>query len=158
MFDVIVATSQEVQSSIVYATMIIVLVFLPLFALSGIEGRLFSPASDMPTSLRSLSSLVVSITLTPVITYYLPCRERRRARHRKALWQDFSAERRCRRTLAWTLQRIGGALVSAAAMVILAIVAGILLPRAFLPPFNEGTLTINTLFNPGISLVGIKSE
>ncbi len=148
-FDVIVSASQEVRSGIVYATAIIVLVFVPLFALSGIEGRLFAPLGEAYI-ISILASLVVSITLTPVMAYYmLP--------HLKRLDHGDSA-------LVRLLKRGNGALLERAfmhqraliAMTILAVtmagIAASLLPRSFLPPFNEGTLTINMLFNPGISL------
>jgi len=148
-FDVVVSASQEVRSGIVYATAIIVLVFVPLFALSGIEGRLFAPLGQAYI-ISILASLAVSITLTPVMAYHmLP--------HLKRLDHGDSAlVAMLKRANAALLERVfhyQRALMAAAlAAVVMAAVAAFYLPRAFLPPFNEGTFTINMLFNPGISL------
>lgn len=148
-FDVVVSASQEVRSGIVYATMIIVLVFVPLFALSGIEGRLFVPLGQAYI-ISILVSLVVSITLTPVMAYYLLPGLKRLDEHEGWLVRTLKRANRAGLGVAFRLQRL------LMASVVLAVVAAAwsatTLPRAFLPPFNEGTFTISVLFNPGISL------
>ena len=147
--DVIISASQEVRSGIVYATIIIILVFVPLFALSGIEGRLFAPLGEAYI-ISILASLLVSITLTPVMAYYmLPGLKRLQE-------GDSSLVRVLKRWnesfLNWAFQHRGLVFVSVGLAITAAMAGTALLPRAFLPPFNEGTFTINMLFNPGISL------
>ena len=148
-FDVVVSASNEVRSGIVYATLIIVLVFVPLFALSGIEGRLFAQLGQAYI-ISILASLVVSITLTPVMAYLMLPRMKR-INEREA-WLVRTLKRGNRallgRAFNHQLLLLGGAAVA----VVIAVFAAGALPRAFLPPFNEGTFTINMLFNPGISL------
>ncbi len=148
-FDVVVSASQEVRSGIVYATMIIVLVFVPLFALSGIEGRLFAPLGQAYI-ISILVSLVVSITLTPVMAYYL-LPGMKRLDHREG-WLVRTLKRGNSAALAVVLRWQKSLMVLAAVGVVIAAVSATMLPRAFLPPFNEGTFTISMLFNPGISL------
>ena len=148
-FDVVVSASQEVRSGIVYATMIIVLVFVPLFALSGIEGRLFAPLGQAYI-ISILVSLVVSITLTPVMAYYL-LPGMKRLDHRES-WLVRTLKRGNRAALDVVFRWQKSLMALAAVGVVVAAVAATLLPRAFLPPFNEGTFTISMLFNPGISL------
>jgi HME family heavy-metal exporter len=148
-FDVIVSASQEVRSGIVYATMIIVLVFAPLFALSGIEGRLFAPLGEAYI-ISILASLVVSITLTPVMAYYLLPRLKRLEEHESPLVRFLKRINRAALIRALAAQR--QVLGIAALLVVLAASSAFYLPRAFLPPFNEGSFTINLLFNPGVSL------
>ncbi|MGL5115707.1 MAG: efflux RND transporter permease subunit, partial [Beijerinckiaceae bacterium] len=148
-FDVVVGASQEVRSGIVYATMIIILVFVPLFALTGIEGRLFAPLGKAYI-ISILMSLVVSITLTPVMAYYmLP--GLKRLDHSEG-WLVRRLKAGNRRALDWSFRHPRTLMTGALAGVLTAGIAATQLPRTFLPPFNEGTLTINTLFNPGISL------
>jgi HME family heavy-metal exporter len=148
-FDVVVSASQEVRSGIVYATMIIVLVFVPLFALSGIEGRLFAPLGQAYI-ISILASLVVSITLTPVMAYYmLP--GLKRLEEREGLVVRV-LKRGNAGLLGWSFRHPKTLMAGALAGVIAAAAFATQLPRSFLPPFNEGTLTISMLFNPGISL------
>jgi HME family heavy-metal exporter len=148
-FDVVVSASQEVRSGIVYATMIIVLVFVPLFALSGIEGRLFAPLGQAYI-ISILASLMVSITLTPVMAYYMLPRLKRLQHGDSALVRLLKRVNRA--LLGRAFQHPRTLMFSAVVAVIAALGAAALLPRSFLPPFNEGTFTINMLFNPGISL------
>jgi HME family heavy-metal exporter len=147
---VIAAASQEVRSGIVYATMIIVLVFIPLFALSGIEGRLFAPLG-IAYIVSILASLVTSITLTPVLAYYLLSGSNTRGHER-----DSFVVRHLKRGNAALLSRAfahkGLLFTGVAGAVAVAAYAATLLPRTFLPPFNEGTLVLSLLYNPGISL------
>jgi HME family heavy-metal exporter len=148
-FDVIVSASQEVRSGIVYATMIIILVFIPLFALSGIEGRLFAPLGQAYI-VSIIASLVVSITLTPVMAYYLLPKIAGHHERESALVRGL--KRLYATLLRGALNHRGLVAGVALAGVVGAGTAAFYLPRAFLPPFNEGTLTINTTFVPGISL------
>ncbi|NBE09433.1 efflux RND transporter permease subunit [Paragemmobacter ruber] len=148
-FDVVVSASQEVRSGIVYATMTIVLVFVPLFALSGIEGRLFAPLGQAYI-ISILASLVVSITLTPVMAYYMLPGLKRLDEHEGMVVRVL--KRGNRRLLDWSFAHPRLLVTGVFAAVITAGSFATQLPRAFLPPFNEGTLTISMLFNPGISL------
>lgn len=148
-FDVVVSASQEVRSGIVYATMIIVLVFVPLFALTGIEGRLFAPLGQAYI-ISILASLVVSITLTPVMAYYMLPGLKRLDEHESLIVRVL--KRGNRRLLDWSFRHPKTLMMGALAGVITAGAFATQLPRSFLPPFNEGTLTISMLFNPGISL------
>ncbi len=148
-FAVVVAASNEVRSGIVYATMVIVLVFVPLFALSGIEGRLFAPLGQAYI-VSILASLVVSITLTPVLAYYLLPGLQRLEAHESGL------VRLLKRGNAALLRALLGhgrpVMLAAGIGVACAALAATFLPRTFLPPFNEGSFTVNMSFNPGISL------
>jgi heavy-metal exporter, HME family len=146
---VIAEASQEVRSGIVYATAVIVLVFVPLFALSGIEGRLFTPLG-IAYIVSILASLVTSITVTPVLASFLLTRIGAAPHADSALVA--SLKRVNRHLLTWSFDHARFVTGLTAATVICAGIAASLLPRAFLPPFNEGTLTVNLLYTPGISL------
>jgi HME family heavy-metal exporter len=147
--QVVAAASHEVRSSIVYATAIIVLVFVPLFALSGIEGRLFAPLG-VAYIVSILASLVTSITVTPVLCYYL-LPQMRRLVHGDA-WLVRNLKVANRRLLNWAFGQQAFVIFGAIFAVAIAAWSALFLPRSFLPPFNEGTLTISVLMRPGISL------
>lgn len=146
---VIREASSEVRNSIVYATVIVVLVFVPLFFLSGIEGRLFTPLG-VAYVVSIIASLLVSLTVTPALCYYLLPKAKAMAhgdswlvRHLKS-WD--------RRLLHWSFAHPKTVIVPAVVMVA---VAGASVPffgTSFLPAFNEGTVTVNVLQPPGTSL------
>jgi len=148
LLEVIAEASQEVRSGVLYATIIIVLVFLPLFALSGIEGRLFTPLG-VAYIVSILASLLVSITVTPVLSYYF-FRSRRGSEHETFLLRHL--KRANRALLVWAMDRRQLIFAAATSAVLAALYAGTLLPRTFLPPFAEGTLAVSLQYNPGISL------
>ena len=147
--EVVAGASQEVRSGIIYATVIVVLVFLPLFALTGIEGKLFAPLG-VAYIVSILGSLVTSVTVTPVLCYYLLPAMRRLAEKESPLVRVL--KRWDARLLRWSFDKLAPLTGVAAVLVGLAAAGAWFLPRAFLPPFNEGTLTLNMTFQPGISL------
>jgi len=157
---IIAAASQEVRSGIIYATAIIVLVFVPLFALSGIEGRLFAPLG-IAYIVSILASLVTSITVTPVLCYYLLPQMRRLNLGDSGLVSVLKTGNR--RLLEWGFGQQSLVITASLLAVGIAAFSAFFLPRSFLPPFNEGTLTISMLLRPGISLaesnrVGLLAE
>ncbi|MCP5471739.1 MAG: efflux RND transporter permease subunit [Sinobacteraceae bacterium] len=149
LLNVVAAASQEVRSGILYATLIIVLVFVPLFALTGIEGQLFAPLG-VAYIVSILASLMVSITLTPVLCYYLlpslRSLEQPESRLVHTLKGGYS------RLLDWALPRHALLLGTAGLAILLAVVGAMRLPKSFLPDFNEGTSLITLAFTPGISM------
>jgi CzcA family heavy metal efflux pump len=147
--EVIAAASQEVRSGILYATLIIVLVFVPLFALPGIEGRLFVPLG-VAYIVSILASLLTSVTVTPVLSYYLL------AGRRGAREQDNFLVTRLkdanRALLGWAFSHRQLVVIGVVGAVAASGFAAMVLPRSFLPPFNEGTLVLSLQYTPGISL------
>ncbi|SPA01886.1 Multidrug transporter AcrB [Cupriavidus taiwanensis] len=141
--------SVEVRSGIVYATLVVVLVFVPLFALPGIEGRLFAPLG-IAYIVSILASMLVSMTVTPVLSYYLLPRMKRLEHPDSPLvaW----LKRVDARILDWSFPRARAVLSVAAVAVVLAAATVPWLPRAFLPGFNEGSMVMSLMLNPGTSL------
>ena len=147
---VVYRASCEIRGSVVFATLIIMLVFAPLFFLSGVEGRLLRPLGFAYIT-ALFASLVVALTVTPVLcSYLLP-------RTKAVMKRDDPAvigflKKLYLPVIRWSLAH--GSLVMASSLV--AIVAGVAsfgwMGRSFLPEFNEGTLTIGAVTIPGTSL------
>ena len=149
LLGLVAEASQEVRSGIFYATIIIVLVFVPLFALTGIEGQLFVPLG-LAYVVSILASLVVSITLTPVLCYYLLPSLQRLDEPDSALVRRL--QNLYSRVLDYSLPRRPLVLGLAVLAVALAALGAWRLPKSFLPNFNEGTLLVSLAFTPGIAM------
>src|SRR5262249_54583529 len=148
--EVIFQASCEIRGSIVYATLIVCLVVVPLFFLPGLEGRMFAPLG-LAYVVSLVASLVVSLTVTPVLASLLLPRARFLRRQgdplllRALKWLDA-------RLVRFALRHPTPVLAAAALLSALSLLALSGMGGEFLPPFNEGTLTVNVQAEPGTSL------
>ena len=148
--QVVYEASKEIRSAIVFGTAVVILVFLPLFALSGVEGRLFAPLG-VAYIVSILASLIVSLTVTPVLSYYLlPQSKATHAEHDGVLLRFLKwgatflirlsmARPSCLLLLTWLLVGYAAWEMSQ-------------LGRNFLPQFDEGSVQVNVTLPPGSSL------
>jgi CzcA family heavy metal efflux pump len=147
---VVFSASSEVRNSIVFATVIVVLVFVPLFALGGIEGRIFAPLG-VAYIISIVASLFVSLTVTPALASYLLPGMKRMAEEKDG-WLVRQIKAAEERLLHWAFPR---AWLVFGFVILLLAAAFAKVPffgREFLPPFNEGSVTINLVTVPGTSL------
>lgn len=147
---VIYEASVEIRSAIVYGTAMVIMVFIPLFALSGIEGRLFTPLG-VAYIVSILSSLIVSLTVTPVLSYYLLHRTK------SAHPEHDSPLLRLMKWLAgfvirFSMHWAGTLLIATWILVGFSIYVLAHLGADFLPPFDEGSVQVNLSLPPGSSL------
>ena len=147
--QVVYNASSEVRNSIVFATIIVVLVFIPLFYLSGIEGRLFIPLG-IAYIVSLLASLVVSLTVTPVLCSYFLTKD-------KLISHEEGKLAKWLKKIDRTILEISLDHPKIVIGVSISLLLGSLslipfMGKEFLPKFNEGTATVNTLAQPGTSL------
>lgn len=147
---VVYEASSEVRNSIVYSTILIVLVFLPLFALSGMEGRLFTPLG-IAYVVSILASLIVSLTLTPVLSYWL-LPGMSSMTHNEDGWLLRTLKQVAGGAIRFSLTVPKLVLFSTLLIVACSLVMLLRLESDFLPPFNEGSVQANVLLPPGASL------
>lgn len=145
---VIFDASSEIRNSIVLATIIIALVFLPLFNLTGLEGRLFTPLGIAYLT-ALLASLIVSLTLTPVLCSFFLKGEFKE--HKDTRFVMF-LKNLDRRILNWSLSKPNLVLGAGVVLLVSALALVPLMGRDFLPQFNEGTAMVTVIASPGISL------
>lgn len=147
---VVYDASCEVRGSIVYATLIVTLVVLPLFTLGGIEGRIFAPLG-LAYVVALLCSLLVSLTITPVLgSYLLPTAPA--VAEKKDPFLLALLKRWTERLLRFTLKRAKVILIVVLMLAGLSMLTLFWMGSEFLPPFNEGTLTVTVRLEPGVSL------
>jgi HME family heavy-metal exporter len=147
---VVYEASSEVRNSIVFSTILVVLVFVPLFALGGMEGRLFVPLG-VAYIVSIIASLLVSLTVTPVLAYWLLP---------NAKFMEHEQDGFLLRFLKWivgyairfSVRHPVPILAGVSFAVLLSVITVTQLGRDFLPPFNEGSVQVNVLVPPGTSL------
>jgi CzcA family heavy metal efflux pump len=148
--EVVYRASSEIRSSVVFATLIVVLVFLPLFALSSVEGRLLSPLA-FAYIVSLTASLAVALTVTPALCSLLLPNARSILKGHEP-WLVKQLKGAYRPALRWSLDHPLWVVVPSVLLIAGAGAALARTGRAFLPEFNEGTLTISAVTLPGTSL------
>ncbi|MFO7575545.1 MAG: efflux RND transporter permease subunit [Bacteroidales bacterium] len=144
-------TSKEIRSSIINATLIIILAFVPLFFLSGMEGRMLQPLG-IAYIVSLFTSLVIAMTLTPVLSYYLLTDEKYLLRVQKEPWLSRNLARIYTSSLKSALYHKKLYITATLVLFVIALASLLNMGRSFLPEFNEGALTLSAVIQPGISL------
>ena len=147
---VVFEASKEILTSIVIATLIIIVVFVPILFLSGIEGRMLRPLG-LAYTVSILASLVVALTITPALSAYLLSRSKAIEKEEET-WTVRTLKRAYAATLDPVLRHPGLVMTGAAGLALASLAIVPFLGRSFLPEFQEGSLVISALTIPGTSL------
>jgi len=150
-FSVVLEASKEIRSSILNATFIIIVAFLPLFFLSGMEGRMLKPLG-IAYIVSLFMSLIVAMTLTPLLCKLLLSGDKYMVKKEKDTWLNIFLLNGYTKTLNWALSHKKIVVFSSLGLFIFSLLVFSTLGRSFLPEFNEGALTISAISKPGISL------
>lgn len=149
--QVVYDASAEVRMPIFNSSLIIIAGFMPLFFLSGMEGRLLIPLG-VAFIVSILASTVVALTLTPVLCFYLFGNQSNKAQSKPEPRLTRAMRAGYMRLLHFTLAHTRAILIAVGIVFVAAIACFFTLGRSFLPPFNEGSLTVNISTLPGVSL------
>lgn len=160
--DVVYHASAEVRLPIFNSSLIIIASFLPLFFLSGIEGRLLIPLG-ISFIVALFASTIVALTLTPVLCSYLLTFKKEDNKINKEPWVSAKLRIIYENSLKWSFQHKKAVLSGVLTLFIIAVIGFFGLGRSFLPAFNEGSFTINVATMPGVSLdvsnqIGLQAE
>lgn len=148
---VVFNASTEIRASILNATLIIIAAFLPLFFLSGMEGRMLQPLG-ISFIVSLFASLVVALTVTPVLCSFLLTNENSLVKQAHGSWLVRHLTLIYKASLKTAMQFKGLLIAAALAGFIVSLAVFFTLGRSFLPEFNEGSLVISAVSLPGISL------
>ena len=149
---VVYEASREVRSSIIMSTVLVVLVFAPLFALAGMPGRMFAPLG-VAYLVSILASTVVSLTVTPVLSFFLLPK----AKHNQRTGDGFVL-RACKTVAApfirfsMTRTGLGSVLIASTIMVAISVLVVMGVGKDYIPDFDEGAMQVNLFLEPGASL------
>ena len=151
LFIVVFDASREIRASILNATLIIIVAFIPLFFLSGMEGRMLRPLG-IAYIVSLFTSLIIAMTLVPLLCRMLLTSDTYLKRNEKDKWLSRFLSHHYRKSLEFSLRHKQIILFSTLALFISALIVFSTLGRSFLPEFNEGSLTISAIVQPGTSL------
>ena len=150
-FTVVFNASREIRASILNATFIIIVAFIPLFFLSGMEGRMLKPLG-IAYVISLFMSLIVAMTLTPLLCKLMLSSDKYLEKNEKESWLTRNLAKYYERSLQWALNHKKIILSTAVSFFVVALILFFNMGRSFLPEFNEGALTISAVCKPGVSL------
>jgi CzcA family heavy metal efflux pump len=150
-FNIVFEASREIRASILNATFIIIVAFIPLFFLSGMEGRMLKPLG-ITYIIALFMSLIVAMTLTPLLCKMMLSNEKYLAKNEKDSWLVRNLTKYYESSLIQALTHKKTVLISSFVLFVVAIILFANMGRSFLPEFNEGALTITAVCKPGVSL------
>lgn len=150
-FNVVFEASKEIRASILNATLIIIVAFIPLFFLSGMEGRMLKPLG-VAYIVSLFMSLIVAMTVTPLLSKVLLSSDKYLSKAEKDPWLTRRLSALYERSLEWVMAHRKGVVAMTALLFGSALVIFATLGQSFLPEFNEGSATISAVATPGVSL------
>ena len=149
--DIVFDASSEIRASIIHATLIIMVTFVPLFFLSGLEGRMLKPLG-ISYLIALVMSLVVAMTVTPLLCKLLLTGDKYLTRAEKKNWVDRSLLTKYSSSLSWMMKHAKSFVVAIVLLFAFSLLLFGDMGRSFLPEFNEKALTISAVSRPGVSL------
>ena len=150
-YRIVYEASSEIRSSIIHATLIIMVTFMPLFFLSGLEGRMLKPLG-IAYLISLLMSLLVAMTVTPLMCKWLLSGRKYLERQERKNWVERWLLAKYQLSLVKAMQHSKKIVFSIVALFVLSLLLFAFMGRSFLPEFNESALTISAVSRPGVSL------